>query len=121
MAHLARTFLTITVLLLAIGVPAARADDTNLRATIIRVDSTPSPARDIYVSVSDPFGRPITGLGTSDFSVAEDGSAVSVDSTSAVIEGQVPIAFALVMDVSGSMADQGKLDAAKLAASGLVG
>jgi VWFA-related protein len=62
----------------------------------------------------------VTGLDRDAFSVAEDDANVPIERVSVASDSQVPIAFGLVIDVSGSMNDAGKLDAAKQAASQLV-
>ena len=74
----------------------------------------------MYVSVSDSRGLPITGLDRSAFTLTEDGAAQTLDRFAVSSDSQVPIAFGLVMDVSGSMNDAGKLDAAKQAAKQVV-
>jgi Ca-activated chloride channel family protein len=100
--------------------PSAAAQDEPFHASVQRVDVSEFPLVGVYVDVADPQGRPITGLSRDAFKLAEDGTPVSDTRLSAVTDSQLPIAVAMVLDVSGSMNDGGKLDAAKQAADGLV-
>ncbi len=111
--------MALLLVLLALGAPAAHADES-LHASILRVDTSQLPWRDVYVSVSDSRGLPITGLDRNAFTLTEDGAAQSPERFAVSSDSQVPIAFGLVMDVSGSMNDAGKLDAAKQAAKQVV-
>ena len=120
MPHVARALSALLLILATFGVAPATAADDSLRASVLRVDTTQFPWRDVYVSVSDPRGLPITGLGRDAFTVSEDGASQPIERFSVINDSQVPIAFGLIMDVSGSMNDEGKLEAAKGAARQLV-
>jgi Ca-activated chloride channel homolog len=57
----------------------------------------------VPVTVNDPYGRIVTGLEKKDFHVFEDGVEQEILNFS---EDDVPVSIALVLDVSGSMADK---------------
>jgi VWFA-related protein len=120
MATIARILLALLVTLLASGVSLAQTADAGARLSILRVDTSQPQWRDVYVSVADSRGLPVTGLDRNAFNLTEDGNSVPIERVSVSSDSQVPIAFGLVMDVSGSMNDAGKLDSAKQAASQLV-
>jgi Ca-activated chloride channel family protein len=63
---------------------------------------------EVYVSVTDARGEPVTGLGQADFTVQEDGRPQRVDTFAA---GEFPLAVAIAIDRSFSVT------AAKLSAS----
>lgn len=120
MAKVIRLLLCLLLALLASGAPPTLAAQLGARATILRVDTSQPLWRDVYVSVADSRGLPVTGLDREAFGITEDGKSVPIERVGMASESQVPIAFGLVIDVSGSMGDAGKLDAAKQAASQLV-
>ena len=120
MAKIARLLLALVVALFASSVSLAQAADDSAHASILRVDTSQPPWRDVYVSVADSRGLPLTGLDRDAFSLTEDGASVPIERLSVATDSQVPISFGLVMDVSGSMNDAGKLDSAKQAATQLV-
>lgn len=84
-----------------------------------QVDTSNYPAITLFVSVADAGGRPLTGLGRDDFAVTEDGAPVEVADFGGGGEGAVTAA--LVLDRSGSMEDDGKIDGARAAAAAFVG
>jgi Ca-activated chloride channel homolog len=94
------------------------ADGLNL--AMQRVDVSQFPVVRVYVSAATGDGIPITGLDARAFELREDGKAVDGLQVEPIVDSQEPIATALVMDVSGSMNDDGKLDAAKSAASAFI-
>jgi len=71
----------------------------------------------VAVSVADSLGVPITGLDAQAFEIKEDDQVVAPQRVDSVVESQEPVATALVVDVSGSMADNGKLESARGAAT----
>lgn len=77
-----------------------------------QVDSTSFPTINVYVSVTDAAGKFIPGLAASNFRVWEDGAQILVQEASSA----EALTVVLVIDRSGSMAESGKLDAAKRAA-----
>lgn len=103
-------------LFLAHIAPAA-AQGASPSARVTQVDSTKYPEVTLSVSVTDAVGTPVSGLQARDFKITEDG--VPVDLT-AFAGGGGPIAAALVIDRSGSMAERGKLAGAQQAAQTFV-
>lgn len=66
---------------------------------------------EVYATVLDPQGRPVTGLRREEFSVREDGAARDIEAFAA---GEFPLSVALAIDHSWSMAGR-SLEQAKLA------
>ena len=71
---------------------------------------------EVYATVTDPAGQPITGLTASDFEVREDGHLQSV---AAFAAGDFPLSVAVALDRSFSMG--GRVAVAKSAARVFVG
>jgi Ca-activated chloride channel homolog len=65
----------------------------------------------VNVTVTDPYGRLVTGLEQENFRVFEDGVEQEVDRFSSE---DVPVSIGMIFDMSGSMAD--KIDKSRLAA-----
>ena len=89
---------------------------------ITQVDTTQFPRITVYVSVTDAAGEPVA-INPEQISLSENGSAVQVDEVRALGEGEVEtsaLATLLVLDVSGSMNQSGKLEGAKAAARAYV-
>ena len=72
---------------------------------------------EVYASVTDRSGEPVTGLGQADFTVTEDGVPQTITTFAA---GEFPLTVALAVDRSWSMAGQ-KLANAKAAARTFLG
>jgi VWFA-related protein len=96
------------------------AQSAPLGVAIHRIDSGQFPTVLTYVSVVDSRGVPVAGLDAAAFELLEDGKPVAGAQVAAVADSQEPIAVALVVDVSGSMNDEGKLDGAKAAGQALI-
>jgi Ca-activated chloride channel family protein len=74
---------------------------------------------EVYATVTDRLGAPISGLAASDFMVAEDGVPQPITAFAA---GEFPLALAIGLDRSFSMAGRGhRLAVAKSAARTLIG
>jgi tight adherence protein C len=95
------------------GVPAA-ADD-GLRIVINEVDASDFPQIRVVAAVNDGAGKPVRGLSASQLLVSEGGlpQDAAVDLASEVS----PVALALVLDTSGSMAGRPLIDAKNAMAS----
>jgi Ca-activated chloride channel homolog len=98
---------------------SAYAQSSEPHARITQVDTSRYPEITVYVSVEDGAGRPVAGLGRGDFTLAEEGRPVEL--TGFTPGGASPVAAALVIDHSLSMADARKIEGARGAAEVFVG
>lgn len=103
--------------LLAPGVEAA-----GLGVTVHQIDTSQFPKVRAFASVANDQGVRIADLEQDPqaFELLEDGQPVASFQAEPIIASQEPVAVALAMDVSGSMNDEGKIDAAKQAASAFI-
>jgi VWFA-related protein len=106
------------VLAAALLAPPALAEGPAI--AVERVDAAQFPTVRIYVSLATASGVPITGLDAHAFQVHEDGKPVDGLQVEPIVDSQEPIAAALVIDTSGSMADEAKLDKARDAATAFI-
>ncbi|MEX1248446.1 MAG: VWA domain-containing protein [Anaerolineales bacterium] len=84
----------------------------NIRIT--QIDTSQFPRVTFYVSATDANGEPLA-VDPSRFVITENGQEIPLDQITGI--GDVgPVTTLLVMDVSGSMGVEGKLDSAKAAA-----
>ena len=101
--------------------PAAQARQEEQGEEVIRitqVDTSQFPQVTLYVSITDAAGNPI-GVSPSNIIIEENGVPIPLDQIHGV--GEVgPLTTLLVMDVSGSMHTDGKLEAAKAAAHSFI-
>jgi tight adherence protein B len=87
---------------------------------ITQVDNSKFPQVTVYVSVIDSAGNPV-GIDPSTIQLTENGKVMQPTFAGGGKEGGVgPLSTMLVMDVSGSMDKNGKIDGAKAAASAYV-
>jgi VWFA-related protein len=85
---------------------------------ITQVDTSQFPQVTLYVSITDAAGNPI-GVSPSNIVIKENGVPIPLDQIHGV--GEVgPLTTMFVMDVSGSMYTDGKLEAAKAAAHSFI-
>ncbi len=103
-------------LVLAAGLawrPAA-AQEGELQVRITQVDTSHFPRVTVHISVTDAAGNPV-GIDATRLTLEENGVPVEPEEILGMGEGD-PITTLLVLDVSGSMAQRGKLAAAQEAA-----
>ena len=94
----------------------AQVDGAHIRIT--QVDNSRFPQVTVYVSVTNAAGEPLA-VNPNEIQVSENGELVQPSQISG--SGEIgPLTTLLVMDVSGSMYDAGKLTAAKAAAQAYV-
>ncbi len=94
------------------------ASESNIQLQITQVDTSQFPTVSVYISAKDQAGNPVP-VPLSDIELLEDGKPI----TSTAIQGMDTISSftsVLLMDSSGSMANLGKLESAKEAATGYV-
>ena len=92
--------------------------DKGAQVRITQVDESRFPQVVVYISVTDAAGAPI-GIDPDRLTLSENGAAITPDSVGG--RGEVgPLTTLLVMDVSGSMNEAGKLEAARAAARAYV-
>ena len=94
-----------------------QVEDLTVRVT--QVDRSRFPQVTVYVSATDAAGAPVP-FSADEVRIEEDGVAVELSAVEG-ISAVGPLSTLLVVDVSGSMAVAGKLDAAKAAAQAYVG
>lgn len=106
-----------------IGVaPLQAAGGTQVRVT--QVDASQFPKITVYISVTDASGEPMS-IDPNRITISENGVRMKIDQVRAISgtrgksEGE-RLTTLLVIDVSGSMNEAGKLDAAKKAAGAYV-
>jgi VWFA-related protein len=109
----------LAVICLLISAPVwAQTGTGNVEVRFEDVDPSNFPTVSTRVTVLDPEGMPISGLDASGFDVYEDGQQVPVSRVEPVVNPDVKIAIALVIDISGSMYEE--IDEAKAQASTFV-
>ena len=91
-------------------VPGAQGQAA-LIAAITQVNSGTFPAVTANVTVVDAAGRPVLGLKPENWQLQEDGKPIKAVEVGTTVNSQEPLNVALVIDVSGSMADRPIADA----------
>ncbi len=114
-----RVFLVGLALLLAFApLQTAFAQEDGAQIRITQVDNSKFPQVTVYVSVTDAAGEPLA-VDPNQIQIYENGQLMQPEQVSG--SGEIgPLTTLLVMDVSGSMYDAGKLTAAKAAAQAYV-
>jgi tight adherence protein C len=94
---------------LSLGVAGPASADDGLRIIVNEVDASEFPQIRVVAAVTDASGKPVRGLSAAQLLVSEGGAPqnASVDLASEVS----PVALALVLDTSGSMAGRPFTDA----------
>lgn len=113
-------FLTLCTILFLTFAPmnSANAQDDTLQIRITQVDNSMFPQVTVYISVTYNDGEPV-GVDPNQIQIWEDGVAVKPQLTFGAGESG-SLTTLLVMDISGSMYNGGKLEAAKVAAHAYV-
>jgi VWFA-related protein len=91
-----------TLALSGVVLPGAFAQG-NIRLNIDSVYSEDFPDVQAYVSVSNPQGFPVENLSEQNFTLSEGGNSITTFEVAPNQSDQQPLAFALVLDTSGSM------------------
>lgn len=113
------SLLAIPLILLLAGVVAAQDQVTLVVNTVVAAPIPDEAAYQVtaYVTVTDADGQPIGDLTADAFAVSQDGTPVELDSASIA---ERPVSVLLVLDTSGSMLAEGKIEAVKSAATSFV-
>jgi VWFA-related protein len=99
-------------------VPTTQPTVDHTRVEVRHVDASRFPQVTLHVRAYDAGDRFVDGLTAGDFAVTEDGHRADI--TGFIGPGEQPVAVVLVMDCSGSMEEDGKLEGAKAAARSFV-
>jgi VWFA-related protein len=112
--------LAILIFLFSITSPVQAENNIRLRIETLKDENF--PALEVFVSVTDVLGFPVKGLTEQNFSLAEDGFPVSSFKVSSFANSEQPLAFVLLIDTSGSMAEgnPSPLEQAKVAAKNFI-
>lgn len=100
--------------LLAATVPPSTSksidlDDPILKGRYVQIEKVQMVM--VPTTVMDGRGRPVAGLSRDDFRLSENGRPVNIEFFAT--EANAPVAIAFLLDLSGSMRQEGKLDSAK--------
>lgn len=122
MRKLSRIVLTLSLLLVLTlwSAPPTFAQTGGTQVNITQVDNSQFPQVTVYVSVTDVSGQPV-GVDPSAIQISENGQVMQPINVSGGGQGGIgPLTTMLVMDVSGSMDKNGKINGAKAAAKAYV-
>jgi VWFA-related protein len=119
MSNFQRAFLFgLSLLLMVAPLRTAGAQGAGVQIRITQVDNSKFPQVTLYVSVTDAKGEPLA-VDPGQIKISENGAVMPPSQVSGF--GDIgPLTTLLVMDVSGSMNNAGKLSAAKAAAQAYV-
>jgi len=114
--RLCQSLLVLLVMLVPLQIAAAQDETPQIRIT--QVDNSQFPKVTVYVSVTNAAGEPVN-VDASQIQITENGQQMHPDDIGG--SGEIgPLTTLLVVDVSGSMLQGGKLDSAKAAANAYV-
>jgi len=100
--------------------PTTFAQTGGTQVHITQVDNSQFPQVTVYVSVTDASGQPV-GVDPNTIQISENGQVMQPTNVSGGGQGGIgSLTTMLVMDVSGSMDKNGKIDGAKAAAKAYV-
>ena len=122
MRKIVRNTLTLGLFLVLAFSPAlgVRAQSTEPQIKITQVDNSKFPQVTVYVSVTNSAGEPV-GVDPSTIQLSENGQVMQPSNLAGGSQGGVgALTTMLVMDVSGSMNQNGKIEGAKEAAKAYV-
>ncbi len=122
MRKIFRIVLTLSLFLVLTlwSAPATFAQTGGTQVHITQVDNSQFPQVTVYVSVTDASGQPV-GVDPNTIQISENGQVMQPTNVSGGGQGGIgPLTTMLVMDVSGSMDKNGKIDGAKAAAKAYV-
>ena len=125
MRNIIRLIISLSLSLGVVLASAPRAlaqSDQQPQIKITQVDNSKFPQVTVYVSVTNAAGEPV-GVDPSTIQISENGQSMqptSVNGGGQSGPGPGPLTTMLVMDVSGSMDKNGKIDGAKAAAKAYV-
>ena len=106
------------LLLLLIPGQLGQAQSEQAQVRITQVDTSHFPKVTVYISATDSNGQPV-GVNPNQIQILENGQVMQAEAVSG--SGEIgPLTVLLVMDVSGSMNNGGKLDGAKSAARAFI-
>jgi VWFA-related protein len=105
---------------LSLGLTAVHAQSSSPQVRVTQVDNSKFPQVTVYVSVTNAAGEPVA-VDPATIQLSENGQVMHPTHVGAGSEGGIgPLNTMLVMDVSGSMDKNGKIDGAKDAAKAYV-
>lgn len=118
-----KTFLILMTLVLLLSLAAlplspVHAQEVAPNITITQVDNSKFPQVTVYISITDNAGEPLN-VSPSSLQVHENGQLMTP--TEITGQGEIgPLTTLLIIDISGSMYNSGKIDAAKAAAKAYI-
>jgi VWFA-related protein len=124
MRKINRIILTLSLLLIlmfsSVVVTYAQSTSDGNTIKITQVDNSKFPQVTVYVSVTNAAGEPV-GVDPATIQISENGQVMQASNVGGGKQGGVgPLTTMLVIDISGSMNLNGKLDEAKTAAKAYV-
>ncbi|HTP01204.1 MAG TPA: VWA domain-containing protein [Anaerolineales bacterium] len=123
MRNIARNLLILTLLFglaFAPVLPARAQQPDQPQIKITQVDNSQFPKVTVYLSVTNAAGEPV-GVDPATIQLSENGQVMQPTNVAGGGQGGAgPLSAMLVMDVSGSMDKNGKIDGAKAAAKAFV-